>query len=98
MSSPRLSVEEILHIMTMYDLEGGAVFNERTLDGPYSERAYVWECLTHLEYDPDYVYQFEDPPMDDDHAPDLYGQAVDRVAAFFKYNQPIIDEDFEHDD
>jgi hypothetical protein len=88
----KLSVDEIIAIMNMYDLERA---DEHTLDngGAYSKASYVWGCLKHLEYNPAYVYQFEDPPQYNDGPDalcDLYGQAVDRVAAFLKYGHPII--------
>jgi hypothetical protein len=91
MSSAKLTVDEIISIMKMYDLKKPTVHCE------YSEYSYVWECLKHLEFDPDYEYQFEAPPEYEDDVCDLYGQAVDRVAAFMKYDQPIIDDDYECD-
>jgi hypothetical protein len=91
MSCPKLSlsVDEIECIMSMYEFDSTKM------------RSYVMECLQHLEYDPDYEYQFEDPSeclLEGE--VDLYGQAVDRVAAFLKYGQPIIggDEDDDEDD
>lgn len=94
MSNIKLTTEEIKSIMSIYDLEGEvADFN--------SEAAFVLDCLQRLEYDPDYEYQFEDGPDPDDMLEgevDLYGQAVDRVAAYLKYQEPIIDEDFEDDE
>lgn len=94
MSNIKLTAEEIKSIMSIYDLEGEvADFN--------SEAAFVLDCLQRLEYDPDYEYQFEDGPDPDDMLEgevDLYGQAVDRVAAYLKYQEPIIDEDFEDDE
>lgn len=101
MSTPKLTVDEMMAIMRMYDLERlerGGVHCERTLDlkgAAYSEASYVWKSLKELEYDPYYVYQFENPPEPDIGGHDLYGQAVDRVAAFLKYDQPIIGGDLE---
>jgi hypothetical protein len=89
MSCPKLSlsVDEIECIMSMYEFDSKKV------------RFYVKECLEHLEYEADYEYQFEDPSeclLEGE--VDLYGQAVDRVAAFLKYGQPIIGGDEDDDD
>lgn len=89
MSCPKLSlsVDEIECILSMYEFDSKKV------------RSYVKECLEYLEYDPDYEYQFEDPSeclLEGE--VDLYGQAVDRVAAFLNYGQPIIGGDEDDDD